>query len=157
MTLMCTVVFIRIRYYCVEFTPSGNRYGYKTVYIRVSKVVVYHKKLATQFLAQQLLQTTYSPQQFEKIEVQQKLIFSFSSSCYPKNIGVKFTHLYTYTFNVLADHHDPPQLWTLYCCCWKKIFLICLLTIWCMKQNCALKTLYCLASNRLCIAELTLL
>ena len=31
MTLMCTVVFIRIRYYCVEFTPSGNRYGYKTV------------------------------------------------------------------------------------------------------------------------------
>ena len=45
MTLMCTVVFIRIRYYCVEFTPSGNRYGYKTVYIRVSKVVVHHKKL----------------------------------------------------------------------------------------------------------------
>ena len=49
MTLMCTVVFIRIRYYCVEFTPSGNRYGYKTVYIRVSKVVVYHKKLLTQW------------------------------------------------------------------------------------------------------------
>ena len=49
MTLMCTVVFIRIRYYCVEFTPSGNRYGYKTVYIRVSKVVVHHKKLLTQW------------------------------------------------------------------------------------------------------------
>ena len=49
MTLMCTGVFIRIRYYCVEFTPSGNRYGYKTVYIRVSKVVVHHKKLLTQW------------------------------------------------------------------------------------------------------------
>ena len=49
MTLMCTGVFIRIRYYCVEFTPSGNRYGYKTVYIRMSKVVVHHKKLLTQW------------------------------------------------------------------------------------------------------------
>ena len=35
------------------------------------------------------------------------------SSCYRKNIDAEFTHLYICTYNVLVDHHDPPQRWPL--------------------------------------------
>jgi hypothetical protein len=41
------------------------------------------------------------------------LLMRIVSSWYQKNICSEFTHLHIYTFNVLVDHHDPPQPWTL--------------------------------------------
>ena len=35
------------------------------------------------------------------------------SSCYRKNIGAEFTHLYIPSMYVLVDHRDPPQPWPL--------------------------------------------
>ena len=35
------------------------------------------------------------------------------SSCYQKNIGAEFTHLYILTFIVLGDFRDPPHTWPL--------------------------------------------
>ena len=36
------------------------------------------------------------------------------SSLCQKNICSEFTHLHICTFNVLVNHPDPPQPWTLY-------------------------------------------
>ena len=43
------------------------------------------------------MQATEDQKQFELVTIK-------------KNIGAEFTHVY---FNVLVDHRDPPQPWTL--------------------------------------------
>ena len=35
------------------------------------------------------------------------------SSSHQKNVCIEFTYLHSCTFNVLVDHCDPPQPWTL--------------------------------------------